>query len=530
MSNEARSTSTTMVMLSLLAASVLFGLTRPASTQVAVSPNTSVTKERLAAKRQMKEVLISLQMYASDHGGRFPTNIGHLMELPYIRLESGADIDTVYEYIDPEKPIDRIKNAFRRIVVYDANPDWDRGCHVGYVDGHVVLLRSKAALEEKLHQQTVSGDDSPVSTDSPEERFAIIHLTDEEGAPVAGAHVGVRAWFLSDRQIYLKADGTPLEITSNASGDLAVPVSALFSPNLPEHRKMPLYALHESRELTGLTEISRDDLDQTLQIIMLPASRVIGKVASPGLQELGRTLSFVNSYVLWGEHMIIQQDDMEDKTDGYSQFQFPVPPGEYKLVISGLDLERRTIDVQLALGQETLDLGLISLAPSRLATLFGKPAPDLQQIKAWKNGDPTTLADLRGRVVLLDFWGVWCGPCIRGMPALMDVHDDYANRGLVVVAVHDDSVDSLEELERKLEPIREQHWNGRELPFLIALDGGGPTRILGMELEVRGATTAAYGITKFPTLLLMDKQGILVKEIYGEDELIAELDRLLSPE
>src|SRR5829696_486322 len=111
---------------------------------------------------------------------------------------------------------------------------------------------------------------------------------------------------------------------------------------------------------------------------------------------------------------------------------------------------------------------------------LGKPAPELRKIKAWKNtpgGGPLTLAGLRGKVVLLDFWGHWCYPCCQEMPSLMKFYDEHRAQGLEVIAVHDDSVASIDEMDRLLSKVRKDLWAGRDLPFPVALDGGGPTRI-----------------------------------------------------
>ncbi len=70
----------------------------------------------------------------------------------------------------------------------------------------------------------------------------------------------------------------------------------------------------------------------------------------------------------------------------------------------------------------------------RLAELIGKDAVPLE-VEAWVNGDPLTEADLKGKVVLLDFWAVWFGPCIATFPHLREWHEKYADRGLVIVGL-----------------------------------------------------------------------------------------------
>jgi thiol-disulfide isomerase/thioredoxin len=77
-------------------------------------------------------------------------------------------------------------------------------------------------------------------------------------------------------------------------------------------------------------------------------------------------------------------------------------------------------------------------------SLVGKPAPKLDGV-AWLNTDKPmmSLADFRGKYVLLQFWATWCGPCHREMPTVKLAYELYKDKGLVVIGVHDNSL-SLE--------------------------------------------------------------------------------------
>ncbi len=126
------------------------------------------------------------------------------------------------------------------------------------------------------------------------------------------------------------------------------------------------------------------------------------------------------------------------------------------------------------------------------------PAPELRGISAWFNtpdGEALTLAELRGRVVLLDFWTYSCVNCLRTLPQLAELHRKYEPLGLTVVGVHTPEFAFEAEPGNVRRAIR-----SLDVPYPVALDPD-------------FATWTAYGNRYWPAHYLIDKRGH-VRDLY----------------
>ena len=110
------------------------------------------------------------------------------------------------------------------------------------------------------------------------------------------------------------------------------------------------------------------------------------------------------------------------------------------------------------------------------------------------NGKPLKLSSLRGKYVILDFWGSWCVWCIKGVPAMKDAYNKYAGKFEILGIDCGDS-------EEKWKQAVAHH----ELPWLHVYN---PEDSKVLE---------DYGIEGFPTKVIIDPEGYIVKTIVGED-------------
>ncbi|MBN2020904.1 MAG: TlpA family protein disulfide reductase [Sedimentisphaerales bacterium] len=274
-----------------------------------------------------------------------------------------------------------------------------------------------------------------------------------------------------------------------------------------------LYGLYKDK-LAGFVVVKGSDLGKEIELKLTPTCRVHGTIKSTELTKLGQKVDWTNVYVTYVNNKTLYHQSLSFiSTEG--KFEFLLPIGNYGLYAYGTRLYEKKKDIKVRFWQKDKKIDF-KLSADRLANLRGKEAPELQQIQGWINSKPLKLADLRGKVVLLDFWGIWCSACVAEMPKLIDLHEKYSDKGLIIIGIHDDSISSVKVLEEKIEQLSKKHWKDRKLPFAIALDGGGKCKIESTNQTAKGATTAAYGIQAWPTTVLIDKQGKVVDEYYPD--------------
>ena len=143
---------------------------------------------------------------------------------------------------------------------------------------------------------------------------------------------------------------------------------------------------------------------------------------------------------------------------------------------------------------------------------IGGQAPEIEN-ETWLNSEPLRLADLRGKVVMVEFWTFGCWNCRNIEPYVKSWHEKYASNGLVVIAIHSPEFQYEHDVNRVKGYIQDH-----ELPYAIPIDN-----------EFK--TWRQYQNRYWPTLYLIDKRGTIQYIKIGEgsyERTEREIQRLLA--
>ena len=130
--------------------------------------------------------------------------------------------------------------------------------------------------------------------------------------------------------------------------------------------------------------------------------------------------------------------------------------------------------------------------PGMESAMVGKPAPDFTLDLLGQGKKTFHLADMKGKVVILDFWATWCGPCLQAMPQVEAVAEEFKDKGVHLVAVN------LEEDAKTISSMMERH----KLKMTVALDRDGTTAL-------------KYQANAIPQTVIIDKEGNVARLFVG---------------
>ncbi len=442
---------------------------------------------------------------------------------------------TEIRLLDPAgRPLPRVEwecSADTRVTWDRVTTDDQGRCRVAMAPNIYLTLRSAPAGLRPVMMILANGADEPdaitITAPPPIEG----RVVDAAGRPVGGAQVG-RMFGPRGDKLALLPHFYSQTATTGEDGRFTLKPTLISSPRERENSK-PSFLMDSiciadpelARKAVQLTHFV--DLAGTTEFRLAEGTRVTipldYTIASPSS---GFGLAIVLSLIPEPKHPDYQipflVQSYEAEAEPRRQISLQLPSGSYQMKINAYNPAGTEVlgavlgDLVVPDAAATMTAPTLSIEPLRPRRATGGPAPELEAADL-ATGDPVRLADFRGRVVVLDFWGYWCGPCIGAMPKLIELQDHFAGKPVTVLALHDESAGSREEYDRRIAGARQNAWNGRDLPLRVLLDRPAPDRPQDQGRIGSGATIQRYKVVAFPTLFVIDQEGKLAGSIPAHD-------------
>ena len=142
-------------------------------------------------------------------------------------------------------------------------------------------------------------------------------------------------------------------------------------------------------------------------------------------------------------------------------------------------------------------------ARERLKSVDAANPPALEVTK-WVNSDPKALGDLKGKIVVLDFWATWCGPCLASIPHTNELAEKYKDKVAIIGVCHPRGGETMEDVVKE-----------KGIKYPVCLDA-------------TGATAKAYKVNGYPDYYIIDTTGKLVVADCANGSVEQALDALVK--
>lgn len=135
------------------------------------------------------------------------------------------------------------------------------------------------------------------------------------------------------------------------------------------------------------------------------------------------------------------------------------------------------------------------------SSIVGQVPPEIKA-GSWLNTKPVTLASLKGKVVVVEFWATWCPPCRQTIPHLIEINNKYKNKGFVIISLTNEDLKTVE-------------------PFVKA-------NKMTYPVGVGSSSARDYGVSGIPHAVIVGKDGRVAWEGHPMSGLDKELEKLLK--
>ncbi len=308
-------------------------------------------------------------------------------------------------------------------------------------------------------------------------------VIDATGEPVSGADVG-RRW-----NVYQGDMNPGAWVVTDSQGRFEIPTVYRHSP-------VVVMALDEARQNGGLVVVDKPDDesegDVDVEIKFSPLVEVRGSYWAPAAGRRPRK-------VWTSVELLPQEVHIVESTDRSPYFSFRLPEGTYRLRGNMEDFDDVYRTLELKAGQQPVELTDMEMPVSKRGSLYGKPAPAWHFTEAQGMETSAKISDYRGKWLVIEFWGAWCGPCISQMDQLFrfsDKHEDDRDR-FEIITVHHSLENSTDDLPTKM-PQLLKRWEIDAFPYPVAIDS-------------TNQTIERFGVKGFPTTIFIDPAGQVTK-------------------
>ncbi len=143
-------------------------------------------------------------------------------------------------------------------------------------------------------------------------------------------------------------------------------------------------------------------------------------------------------------------------------------------------------------------------ARARLEKLQGSARPPALSLTDWQNSQALSLPSLKGKIVVLDFWATWCGPCLASIPHTNELAAKYKDDVVFIGICHPKGSENMKSVVAS-----------QGIKYPVAIDA-------------KGETIAAYAVNGYPDYYILDRNGTLVVADCANRQVEAVIEKLLA--